>query len=490
MILACLIVLAGFSAAPGLAQAPVTASQDQAEIQFPDSLTFSVELQGQAEIQKVTLEYRVRQVTCGDVIAKAFPDFSPGKSVTASWTWEMKQSGSLPPGATIYWRWQVTDASSNTLATPEQSIIWLDDIHDWQTLTGTNVNLHWYDSPDTFGQELLDSAGASLTSLEQSTGLKPAQPVDLYIYANTDDLRQAILYEPGWTGGQAFAENDIVIIGIAPGQIEWGKGAIAHELTHVLVGHLTFSCLGYMPGWLTEGLAMYGEGGPDQFSQAAFDQAVKDDKLISVQALSGGFSENPDQADLSYSESYSLVNFLIEEYGKDPMLKLLESLKEGATVDSALQAIYGFDTNGLEDAWRQSIGAQARQVSGEATQATPTATLVPTIAPFSGAASGPTVAPTRVRAGTTVTAQPPTATLLPQLTATRKASPTVTRQALRPTTRPSPTQVPDPGNSLPSWLSGGIRIITSGGLVCLILVGAAAVFFFTVIRSPRRRRAS
>ena len=103
----------------------------------------------------------------------------------------MKQSGSLPPGAKIYWLWQVTDAAGNTLTTQEQSITWLDNTHAWQTLSGKNVNLHWYDGTDTFGQELLDAAVAALANLEQSTGLKPEKPIDLYIYANTDDLRQA-----------------------------------------------------------------------------------------------------------------------------------------------------------------------------------------------------------------------------------------------------------------------------------------------------------
>ena len=62
-----------------LAQTGITAAQDQAEIQFPDSITFSVELQSEAEIQQVILEYRVQQVTCGEVIAKAFPQFTPGQ---------------------------------------------------------------------------------------------------------------------------------------------------------------------------------------------------------------------------------------------------------------------------------------------------------------------------------------------------------------------------------------------------------------------------
>ena len=76
-------------------------------------------------------------------------------------------------------------------------------------------------------------------------------------------MRDAVLYEPGWTGGLAYPDHNIVIIGITPDQMDWGKRTQAHELTHVLVGQLTFSCLGDMPTWLNEGLAMYGEGGPE-----------------------------------------------------------------------------------------------------------------------------------------------------------------------------------------------------------------------------------
>ena len=498
-LLVILFLLVFASPSSSLAQTGITATQDQAEIQFPDSLTFSVELNSQAEIQQVTLEYRVQQVTCGEVIAKAFPQFTPGKAVTATWTWEMKQSGSLPPGAKIYWLWRVTDSDGNTLATQEKYITWLDDTHAWQTLTGKNVNLHWYNGTDSFGQELLDAAVAALEDLEQSTGLKPEMPIDLYIYASTDDLRAAILYEPGWAGGQAFSEHDIVIIGISAGQIEWGKGAIAHELTHVLVGHLTFSCLGFVPGWLVEGLAMYGEGGLDDFSKAAFEQAVTDDTLISVEALSGGFSENPDQAGISYSESYSLVNFLIETYGKDQMLALLKDLQEGATVDGALQTVYGFDTNGLEDAWREDIGAQERQATLTDGSATPTSTPVPTIVPVSGSLVGSTTTPAR-GAVTLETATPTkTSSPLPATaphSATSRPPPTITKaNPAKPTpamptrvSKPSPTTTQEPEKSSPSWLSGVVRVFTSGCVACLILGGVAIVFFFAVLRPRRRRR--
>jgi hypothetical protein len=275
--------------------------------------------------------------------------------------------------------------------------VWLDDQHDWQTESGGDINLHWYDGGASFGRELHESAVESLTNLGEVTGLRTDKPIDLYIYGGTEDMRDAVLYEPGWTGGLAYSDHNIVIIGITPDQMDWGKRTQAHELTHVLVGQLTFSCLSDIPTWLQEGLAVYGEGGPDTPSQQQFDEALKDDTLLPVRSLSGGFSEDPSKAGISYTQSYSLAKFLIEQYGQDKMLDFLHALSDGNAVDEALQQVYGFDIEGFEDAWRSAIGAPPQ--SGSDTKPTPTLvpTIVPTFVPASISITGPTPAPVRER---------------------------------------------------------------------------------------------
>jgi peptidase MA superfamily protein len=165
----------------------------------------------------------------------------------------------------------------------------------------------------------------------------------------------------------------------------------------VLVGHLTFSCLGDVPTWLNEGLAVYSEGELDTPSQRQLEDAIRDDTLLSVRSLSGSFSEVSDKAYLSYSQSYSITKFLIETSGQDKMTALLLALRDGMTIDDALIQTYGFNIEGLEDAWRQAIGAQPRSVPAQPT-AQPTPTNIPTIVPVSGAPmaqqSTPTVIPT------------------------------------------------------------------------------------------------
>jgi len=269
----------------------ITVNNDEAELIFPDSILFSAEFASDNLITQVRLLYGVNQDTCGSVIAIAFPKFSPSKKTTASWEWDMRQSGSEPPGATIWWQWEVKDAAGNTLTTEIKTITWLDSVHNWEELQSGLIRLHYYQGNKTFGTTLRDSAVNALKRLSEDTGIQPDQPIDLYIYANTDDMREAILYEPGWTGGLAYPEYNIVIIGISPEELVWGKRTIAHEITHVLVGDFTFSCLGAMPTWLVEGLAVYGEGGPEEIEADNFEKHKSENTLLSFQILSSGFSE-------------------------------------------------------------------------------------------------------------------------------------------------------------------------------------------------------
>lgn len=386
-----LIWLASGSRAAFAASA-VDVTGDRAVLAFPNTITFQIKAASATGINSLMLEYGDIQQTCGQVVAKAFPQMTPGTAIQAEWTWDMRQSGSWPPGAQIWWRWHLTDSTGQETVTDKQTITWLDNVHAWKSLSKGDIRLHWYNNSQDFAQQLLDAADSGLSNVESQVGLSNDEPIDLYIYPDTGAMQDAILYEPSWTGGQAFPAENIVIIAIEASQLNWGKGTEVHELTHVLVGHLTFSCLGSLPAWLGEGLATYAEGPLDKQFQGPLDQAIHDDKLLSVRSISGPFSAESDKASLSYGESQSLVAFLIKTYGRDKMSSLLLLLRDGSTPDQALSSAYGFNTEGLEDAWRTSIGAKPRPVASNPT-ALPAPTIVPTIVPVSGALQAITPTP-------------------------------------------------------------------------------------------------
>ena len=161
-------------------------------------------------------------------------------------------------------------------------------------------------------------------------------------------------------------EFGIIAIGIPTNELDWGKGAIAHELGHVVTHQITFSPYGaILPTWLDEGLAMYAEGKPDPYLESVLQKAIAQNNLISVQSLASPFSALPSEAYISYAESQSIVAFLIQNYGKDKMLQLLNLFTEGSTYDDALTQVYGFNQDGLDAAWQKYITNLAQSRSTE-----------------------------------------------------------------------------------------------------------------------------
>lgn len=401
------LILTGSLLAPkqALAAPHADVEADSATLDFPNTVTFSATLRSSAEIVSVTLEYGNQQLTCGEVVAKAFPDFSPDTQVDVAWLWDMRQSGSLPPGTTIWWRWRYTDSTGKEFLSEKQTVTWLDDLHDWQTVTADNVRIHYYGKSESFAQTMLDAGLEGLRRNKEQAGMLPDIPVQIYVYPSYDEMRDAILYEPQWTGGLAYSDSSIIIMGTS-GDAEFDKATVIHEVTHILVGRNAFTCIGFIPTWLNEGLAVYNEGPLDQSMQAQFDIALRDDEFFPVRSLGGNFSEIPEKALLSYAQSYSVVNFMLETYGQEKMSQLLTALSNAEPVDDALVSIYGFDTDGLDAAWRESLGLAPLVVAQATSQPTPT--YVPTYIPIAGIPLA--VTPTPGAIPTSSSGEPDTAT--------------------------------------------------------------------------------
>jgi hypothetical protein len=241
-----------------------------------------------------------------------------------------------------------------------------DDLrYPWNNLTRGQLNIFWYSGSQSFAEDLMAASQAALERLANDTSVYLDKPVYIYIYAGQQDLLGASIFPREWTGGEARPDYGIIIIGVAPGQIEWGKTALRHELGHLVTHQITFSPYGTLPTWLDEGLAMHAQGNPDPRLQAELKKLLDENKIFSVRSLSSAFSAKTEEALISYTQSQSLVEFLIQNYGKDKILHLLNIFKEGSTTDDALMEVYGFDQDGLDNLWRESLAPAKPKVQLE-----------------------------------------------------------------------------------------------------------------------------
>ncbi len=340
-----------------LAQESISVTAEKWEANFREHLTFTVSAKSEVEITKVELFYQiVGQLAASRNEAK----FTPGKSIAAEFKIDQTEPANyMPPGTEVEYWWKITDANDNKLKTDKKTLLYLDNRHDWQKLQNKRLTLYWYEGESDFGQRLFDRANQALDTLETNVGVTVEHSLKIFIYTNHQDLLDAVYTSAkDWTGGVAFTEFGVVVLGISPDQLEWGLKATTHEISHLVIHQAMSNSLGQLPTWLDEGIAVYNENQEqlDEDFRFILEAAVKKNDLMTLRSLTSPFPADTMLANLAYGESGAVVKFIIDTYGSKGMAKLLKIFAEGALPDEALQQALGVDTDGLDNAWRATLG--------------------------------------------------------------------------------------------------------------------------------------
>lgn len=356
--LALVFVLVLLSPALAQGQGGPEVLSSSTSIEFPTQLTFNVSAQSDVNIVDIRLRYTVERESFAQVTSESFVEFKPAPRVEASWTLEMIKTGGLPPDTRLSYWWLITDAAGKKIESKPAPVQFDDARYQWHKLSEGMLTLYWYQGADSFARELLTAADGALAMLSRDVGARLDTPVEIYIYASSTDLQGAMIFPEQWVGGGAFIGFGAIALGISPDNLDWGKTAVAHELAHLTTYEMTRNPYSGIPTWLDEGLATHAQGPLTPGNLALLEQAAASGSLISVRSLSSPFSAQTGLVYLSYSESQSLVEFLIDTSGQAKMLELLNTFKEGATYDGALKKVYGFDMDGLYDRWQESLARQ------------------------------------------------------------------------------------------------------------------------------------
>ncbi len=113
---------------------------------------------------------------------------------------------------------------------------------------------------------------------------------------------------------------------------------LRHEWTHLLVDLLTN---GNCPIWLNEGLAQTIARPLLSFEKLSLQQASKNGTLPNMSELSQPYTELPaSQRKIAYLQSAAIVADLIEESGYSSIRQLLSLLRNGTSIETAVQQTY------------------------------------------------------------------------------------------------------------------------------------------------------
>ena len=203
-------------------------------------------------------------------------------------------------------------------------------------------------------------------------------PVKIWVYQTSLDMQPAIASRRGQGSDQSIrtlgevAASDTALVSRDTDFLD----IVRHELTHVVTGAATRGFLLPIPIWINEGISTYAQNNLLPSESQAFANAVQRNQVLPITSLAASNRDTGNSVSLFYSESGSIIAFMIEKLGQDKFGDFIAAMKNDTT-EGALQTVYGFDYLGLENAWRQAVGLPQVDPNAPTPTQAPKATATP-----------------------------------------------------------------------------------------------------------------
>lgn len=353
-----LLSLISLSASPLLGQEGAIVLKSQEVLnQFPEGIEFKVTAETVApeKIQEIRLEMKVKGSNRG---AYAYLEFTPATTVEGKYLLRTNGAQYKPPGTLIEYYFTIADSQQRVLETPRENHLYLDNRFEWSRVAEGLVEVYYYGPLKTRAELILKAAAQAINKTGSLLGFEPAEALRIIAYNNARDFLPAQPFE------SKTSERELLLEGIALSEygtflmiagVDRPDGVVSHEMTHILVGELTKNAYVDIPAWLNEGLAEYGNTNRSSTYDTMLSQAITKKDILALRNMQTPPGRSSDRL-LMYGQGYAVVKYMIDTYGEDKFRELFAAFNQGLRIDEALTAVYGFDQDGLDNGWRQSLG--------------------------------------------------------------------------------------------------------------------------------------
>lgn len=199
-------------------------------------------------------------------------------------------------------------------------------------------------SSEALRSQILSTLESAYEDLAREFGKEPRASIEVVLYTGQDyfDVTRA----PSWTGALNDGKIRIPLRGVNYVSSDITR-VLRHELTHSFVSQAT---QGRCPTWLNEGIAQMLEPKSLGSLGSPLARLFKADQEIPLNYLEGGFmSLSGSQAQLAYAESLATVEYIRERHGMSDIMRMLERLGHGESVESAMRSTIHCDYRELQE---------------------------------------------------------------------------------------------------------------------------------------------
>ena len=262
----------------------------------------------------------------------------------------------IPAGSDIEWFWELTTTDGEILESVMQIWRYEDPRFTWIEITDGHLSLWYYGDNESIAQRLHREGSAVIAEISELLDITLDFKARIYMWANPEDggvfeRTESESFELQVLTGGTRVLADLVHI------YQPTIWVTRHELTHILTKVAGEGGIGQLPSWLDEGLATYSEEDWRARRGAALNFAIDTDQLFTVRTMAS-LTSTPGRIDIFYGQAGDIVTFLVNDFGEEKLAELFAVFKAGSTVDNALETVYGFDRDGLTDAYRETLGLE------------------------------------------------------------------------------------------------------------------------------------
>lgn len=312
-----------------------------ADSTYGSEVRFEVEIEGD---MPDLLELLIR--TPGSEASFVTPVERRGDPVTYIWDTSVEH---VTPNTLLTYQWRATDGEEVVLSS-EASIRYEDDRpgFDWQEAELGEATVHWYGDAEEQARRFGELTAVGVEQAEDLLGTELAGPVDVFVYETRDDFFGAL--GPGareWTGAAAFSELRTIFMWLGGGSAAYLEVAMVHEVTHIVFSDATENPFHEPARWLNEGIATWSEAGDGGDQRGIVELEASGGGLFSFDAISEQFPIGERGGQLSYAQGTTMVDLIVDRYGREAIARIADAYRDGASDAEALEAGTGVEAEAL-----------------------------------------------------------------------------------------------------------------------------------------------
>jgi hypothetical protein len=167
---------------------------------------------------------------------------------------------------------------------------------------------------------------------------------------------------PDYATGVAYSRAGLILLTMSAPQT-WEppdlEVVLVHELSHVA---LYRAVAGHdVPRWFNEGVAIHQSEVRMLPRMESLLRAAAQRSMLRLSELDNHFPNRPHEVNIAYAQSADIVGFLRRSNNDERRFhRMIYSLRNGETFDTALATAYGWTRIGLERQWRESLRTRYR----------------------------------------------------------------------------------------------------------------------------------